>query len=246
MNPVPQSASALAPPPPVHVAIIMDGNGRWATSRGQPRTFGHRKGAEAVRRTIEAAVDLGISYLTLYGFSLENWKRPLTEITDLMGLLRLYLSREIDVLMKNSVRIRFIGDRSRLPADVNRLIEESETRTRANARLTLIVAMSYGSRQEIVAATRTMARAAAAGKLDPEKIDEDAFARHLETADVPDPDLVIRTSGEKRVSNFLLWQLAYSELIFIDTLWPDFARADLEEAIREFHRRERRYGATAG
>jgi undecaprenyl diphosphate synthase len=228
------------------VAIIMDGNGRWATSRGQPRTFGHRKGAEAVRRTIEAAVDLGISYLTLYGFSLENWKRPLTEIADLMGLLRLYLSREIDVLMKNGVRIRFIGDRSRLPADVNRLIEESETRTRANARLTLIVAMSYGSRQEIVAATRAMARAAAAGKLDPEKIDEDAFARHLETADVPDPDLVIRTSGEKRVSNFLLWQLAYSELIFIDTLWPDFARADLEEAIREFHRRERRYGATAG
>ncbi|HEY5607013.1 MAG TPA: isoprenyl transferase [Alphaproteobacteria bacterium] len=246
MNPVPQSASAAAPPPPVHVAIIMDGNGRWATSRGQPRTFGHRKGAEAVRRTIEAAVDLGISYLTLYGFSLENWKRPLAEIADLMGLLRLYLSREIDVLMKNGVRIRFIGDRSRLPADVNRLIEESETRTRANARLTLIVAMSYGSRQEIVAATRAMARAAAAGKLDPEKIDEDAFARHLETADVPDPDLVIRTSGEKRVSNFLLWQLAYSELIFIDTLWPDFARADLEEAIREFHRRERRYGATAG
>ena len=246
MNPVPQSASASAPPPPAHVAIIMDGNGRWATSRGQPRTFGHRKGAEAVRRTIEAAVDLGISYLTLYGFSLENWKRPLTEITDLMGLLRLYLSREIDVLMKNGVRIRFIGDRSRLPADVNRLIEESETRTRANARLTLIVAMSYGSRQEIVAAARAMARAAAAGKLDPEKIDEDAFARHLETADVPDPDLVIRTSGEKRVSNFLLWQLAYSELIFIDTLWPDFARADLEEAIREFHRRERRYGATAG
>jgi undecaprenyl diphosphate synthase len=148
--------------------------------------------------------------------------------------------------MKNGVRIRFIGDRSRLPADVNRLIEESEARTRANARLTLIVAMSYGSRQEIVAATRAMARAAATGKLDPEKIDEDAFARHLETADVPDPDLVIRTSGEKRVSNFLLWQLAYSELIFIDTLWPDFARADLEEAIREFHRRERRYGATAG
>src|SRR3954471_22782659 len=144
MNPVPQSASASALPPPAHVAIIMDGNGRWATSRGQPRTFGHRKGAEAVRRTIEAAVDLGISYLTLYGFSLENWKRPLTEITDLMGLLRLYLSREIDVLMKNGVRIRFIGDRSRLPADVNRLIEESETRTRTNARLTLIVAMSYG------------------------------------------------------------------------------------------------------
>jgi undecaprenyl diphosphate synthase len=246
MNPIPQSASTSAPPPPVHVAIIMDGNGRWAISRGQPRTFGHRKGAEAVRRTIEAAVDLGISYLTLYGFSLENWKRPLTEITDLMGLLRLYLSREIDVLMKNGVRIRFIGDRSRLPPDVNRLIEESETRTRANARLTLIVAMSYGSRQEIVAATRAMARAAAAGKLDPEKIDEDSFARHLETADVPDPDLVIRTSGEKRVSNFLLWQLAYSELIFIDTLWPDFARADLEDAIREFHRRERRYGATAG
>jgi len=244
MNSLPQSVSAL--PPPVHVAIIMDGNGRWATSRGQPRTFGHRRGAEAVRRTIEAAVDLGVSYLTLYGFSLENWKRPLTEITDLMGLLRLYLSREIDTLMKNGVRVRFIGDRSRLPVDISRLIEESEARTRANARLNLIVAMSYGSRQEIVSAARALAREAAAGKLDPEKIDEAAFARHLETADIPDPDVVIRTSGEKRVSNFLLWQLAYSELVFIDTLWPDFSRADLEEAIREFHRRERRYGATAG
>lgn len=244
MNSLPQSVSA--PPPPVHVAIIMDGNGRWAIRRGQPRTFGHRKGAEAVRRTIEAAADLGISYLTLYGFSLENWKRPMGEITDLMGLLRLYLSREIDTLMKHGVRVRFIGDRSRMPADIGSLIETAEARTRANVRLNLIVAMSYGSRQEIVAAARALAHAAAAGTLDPNKIDESALTRHLETADIPDPDVVIRTSGEKRVSNFLLWQLAYAELVFIDTLWPDFARADLEEAIREFHRRERRYGATAG
>jgi undecaprenyl diphosphate synthase len=148
--------------------------------------------------------------------------------------------------MKHGVRVRFIGDRSRLPEDVGALIETAEERTRANARLNLIVAMSYGSRQEIVAATRALARAAASGELDPEQIDENAFARHLETADIPDPDVVIRTSGEKRVSNFLLWQLAYAELVFIDTLWPDFARADLEEAIREFHRRERRYGAAAG
>lgn len=244
MNSLPQPISA--PPPPAHVAIIMDGNGRWAIRRGQPRTFGHRKGAEAVRRTIEAAADLGISYLTLYGFSLENWKRPMSEIADLMGLLRLYLSREIDTLMKHGVRVRFIGDRSRLPEDIGSLIESAEARTRANVRLNLIVAMSYGSRQEIVAATRALAQAAAAGTLDPDKIDESAFAHHLETAGIPDPDVVIRTSGEKRVSNFLLWQLAYAELVFIDTLWPDFARADLEEAIREFHRRERRYGATAG
>ena len=238
--------STAAPPLPVHVAIIMDGNGRWATSRGLPRTAGHRKGAEAVRRTIESAIDLGVSYLTLYGFSLENWKRPRTEVADLMGLLRLYLSREIGQLVQNGVRIRFIGDRSRLPGDIKQLMDEAEAETQANVRLNLIFAMSYGSRQEIVAASRALAREAAAGRLDPEDIDEGAFANRLETADIPDPDVVIRTSGEKRVSNFLLWQLAYAELVFIDTLWPDFGRSDLEEAIREFHRRERRYGATAG
>jgi undecaprenyl diphosphate synthase len=221
----------------------MDGNGRWAKCRGLPRVAGHRQGAEAVRRIVTAAVDLGVSYLTLYGFSVENWKRPRSEVTDLMGLLRLYLRREIDELLAKGVRIRFIGQRGMLPPDIVGLIEEAENRTRHNTKLNLIVALSYGARQEITTAARALARDAVAGKLDPDAIDEAVFAHHLETADVPDPDLLIRTSGEKRISNFLLWQLAYTELVFIDALWPDFSRRDLEEAIHEFHRRERRYGA---
>jgi len=236
------SPTDLAPSPPVHVGIIMDGNGRWAKARGLPRVAGHRQGAEAVRTAISTAVDLGISYLTLYGFSVENWKRPRSEVADLMGLLRLYLRREIDELFRKGVRIRFIGQRKMLAPDIVALIEEAEERTRSNAKLNLIVALSYGARQEITAAARTLAREVATGNIAPDAIDEEAFARHLETAGVPDPDLLIRTSGEKRVSNFLLWQLAYTELVFIDTLWPDFSRRDLEEAIHEFHRRERRYG----
>jgi undecaprenyl diphosphate synthase len=237
---------ADAPSPPAHVAIIMDGNGRWAKARGLPRSAGHTRGAEAVREAIKGAQALGISYLTLYGFSLENWKRPTSEINDLMALLRLYLRKEIAELDRNGVRIRFIGDRTRLDRDIIELIEGAERRTAANAGLTLVVAMSYGSRQEITAAARNLAAEAAAGRLDPADIDEEMFTGRLFTAGIPDPDLVIRTSGEKRVSNFLLWQLAYAELVFLDTLWPDFGRKDLEFAVEEFHRRERRYGATGG
>ncbi len=233
-----------APPPPVHVAIIMDGNGRWAKMRKMPRAAGHQRGAEAVRKTIRASVDLGISYLTLYGFSLENWKRPRSEIIDLMGLLRLYLRNEVDELDAEGVRIRFIGERERLADDIVTLIEMAEQRTVSNTRLHLTVALSYGGRQEITAAARRLARDVAAGRLDADEVDEAALARYLATADIPDPDLLIRTSGEKRVSNFLLWQSAYSELVFVDTLWPDFSRAELEDAVMEYHRRERRFGAT--
>ena len=237
---------ADAPPPPKHVAIIMDGNGRWAKARGLPRSAGHTRGAEAVREAIKGAQELGISYLTLYGFSLENWKRPMSEINDLMALLRLYLRKEINELDRNGVRIRFIGDRTRLERDIIDLIEGAERRTASNHGLTLVIALSYGSRQELTSAMRALATDVAAGRLDPAGIDESIIENRLFTAGIPDPDLVIRTSGEKRVSNFLLWQLAYAELVFLDTLWPEFGRKDLEFAVEEFHRRERRYGATGG
>ncbi len=240
MEALPSSADAR---PPLHVAIIMDGNGRWAKARGLPRTIGHQRGAEAVRRTVMGAVDLGISHLTLFGFSSENWKRPASEIDDLMALLRFYLRSEIAELDRNGVRIRVIGDRDRLADDIVSLIDDAETRTGANARLNLAVALSYGGRSEITRAARRLARAAIAGELAVDDIDEGAFARELLTVDMPDPDLVIRTSGEKRISNFLLWQSAYAELVFMDRLWPDFTKDDLEDAIREFHRRDRRYGA---
>lgn len=232
--------------PPAHVAIIMDGNGRWAQARGLPRIAGHRRGGEAVRRTVTAAGELGIPYLTLFGFSSENWKRPADEVDDLMGLLRHYLRGEVAELHRNNVRVRVIGDRERLAPDIVTLIENTEALTADNTGLNLSVALSYGGRAEIAGAARRIAEAAAAGRLDPVEIDETLFARYLLTADMPDPDLVIRTSGEQRLSNFLLWQTAYSEFVFIDTLWPDFARADLERALSEFHGRERRYGATAG
>ncbi|MHA1599940.1 MAG: isoprenyl transferase [Alphaproteobacteria bacterium] len=231
---------------PTHVAIIMDGNGRWARARGLPRVAGHRQGAEAVRRTVEAAVDLGISYLTLYGFSAENWKRPATEIDDLMGLLRRYLQAELKRLHKENIRLRVIGDRTRLPKDVARRIGDAEVLTQAGHRLNLTIAISYGGRQEILSAARTLARAAVAGQLDPDTIDETAFSAALSTAGIPDPDLLIRTSGEQRISNFLLWQSAYSELVFVDKLWPDFGKEDLADAVREFLKRDRRYGAAAG
>jgi len=230
-------------PPPIHVAIIMDGNGRWARARGLPRSAGHERGAEAVRRAVRGAAQLGVRYLTLYGFSSENWKRPAAEIGDLMSLLRFYLRSEISNLHREGVRIKVIGDRARLAPDIVALIEEAERLTGANAGLTLIMALSYGSRSEIAGAARELARDVAAGRLAPADIDEAAFARHLGTAGIPDPDLLIRTSGEQRLSNFLLWQSAYSELIFVDTLWPDFDKGDLERAIAEFHGRERRYGA---
>lgn len=221
----------------------MDGNGRWARARGLPRAAGHRQGSEAVRRTVAGAIELGISYLTLYGFSSENWKRPVSEVEDLMGLLRRYLQAEIAELHKKGIRLRVIGERSRLPRDIVRLIDDAETQTAGMDRLNLVMAISYGGRQDIAAAARRLAEEAAAGRLDPSAIDTRRVADALSTRGIPDPDLVIRTSGEKRISNFLLWQSAYSELVFVDKLWPDFGKEDLADAIREFQQRDRRYGA---
>jgi undecaprenyl diphosphate synthase len=224
----------------------MDGNGRWAKARGLPRTAGHRRGADAVREAVKSAVALGVSYLTLFGFSSENWRRPATEVDDLMGLLRLYLRSEVAELHKNGVRGRVIGDRTRFSGDIVELIEGAEALTRENRRLVLTVALSYGGRQDIVQAARNLASDVQAGKLTPAQIDEALFSNSLWTADMPDPDMVIRTSGERRVSNFLLWQSAYAEFVFLDTLWPDFSRSDFEYAIREYHGRERRYGTSRG
>lgn len=235
-----------SPPPPVHVAIIMDGNGRWAAARGLPRAAGHKRGAEAVKRAVEGAGKLGIRYLTLFSFSSENWRRPLAEITDLMMLLRHYLRHEVHFLHEHGIRFRSIGDRSRLDRDIVALIERTENETVQHSKLTLTIALNYGARAELAYAARRLAIEVAAGRLDAAQVDEDAVAANLYTADIPDPDLLIRTSGEKRISNFLLWQLAYAELIFLDTLWPDFTKQDLEDAVEEFHRRERRYGATSG
>ncbi|MGC2412938.1 MAG: isoprenyl transferase [Stellaceae bacterium] len=233
-------------PLPRHIAIIMDGNGRWAKARGLPRIAGHRRGAEALRRTLIAASELGIPYLTLFGFSSENWKRPQDEVGELMGLLRHYLRGEIAELHKNGVRLRVIGEIRRLSADLITLIANAETLTRDNRGINLTVALSYGGRAEIAAATRAIAAKVAEGSLNVGAVDEDLIAGHLFTADLPDPDLLIRTSGEQRISNFLLWQCAYAELVFTKTLWPDFGRSDLEEAIADYCGRERRYGASIG
>jgi undecaprenyl diphosphate synthase len=230
---------------PRHVAIIMDGNGRWANARGLPRTLGHRQGAEAVRRCVAGALEMGITFLTLFGFSSENWRRSNREVEDLMGLLRRYLQSEIAEFHKNGIRLRVIGQRDRLPQDIVRLIADAEARTAENQALDLIIAISYGGRQEIAATARRLAVAVAAGEITPDDIDEECFAAGLLTAGIPDPDLLIRTSGEQRLSNFLLWQSAYSEFIFVDKLWPDFDKGDLEAAVAEFRRRERRYGAAA-
>ena len=242
------SSAEDAPPRrlPRHVAIIMDGNGRWAQARGLPRIAGHRRGAEAVRRAVAGARDLGIPYLTLFGFSSENWRRPTTEIHDLMGLLRHYLFGEITELHRNGIRLKVIGDIGRLAPDIIALIEEAEALTRGNSAITLTMALSYGGRAEIVAAVRAIAAKVAGGSLVADAVDEDCLARHLFTAGLPDPDLLIRTSGEQRISNFLLWQCAYSELVFTKTLWPDFAKSDLDQAIDEYCGRERRYGAGVG
>jgi undecaprenyl diphosphate synthase len=239
-------AHKAVPPPPVHVAIIMDGNGRWAKQRSLPRTAGHRRGVEAVREIVKASVDIGIGYLTLFGFSSENWNRPRLEVDDLMGLLRFYLRSEIADLHRQGVRLRSIGNRARLAPDIVRLIEEAEERTRYNQRLNLTIALSYGGRDEIVRAMRLIAAEVAAGRLGADAIDEAAVGRYLFTAGLPDPDLVIRTSGEKRISNFLLWQSAYAEMVFDDCLWPDFGRENLRRAVEEYQRRERRYGTAVG
>ncbi len=239
-------SSSTTASPLAHVAIVMDGNGRWAKARGLPRTAGHKRGAEAVRRTVESAVELGIGYLTLFGFSSENWRRPLQEIDDLMGLLRLYLRAEVAALHENGVRLAVIGDRAKLAPDIVGMIEAAERLTCDNDKLTLVVALSYGGRQDIIQAARRLAEDAKAGRRAPQEIDEAAIGDCLWTAGIPDPDLVIRTSGERRLSNFLLWQSAYAEFVFLDTLWPDFGKADLEHAIEEFHGRERRYGTSRG
>ena len=232
--------------PPRHIAVIMDGNGRWAKARGLPRSAGHRKGVEAVRVLLEAAREMGVEYVTIFSFSSENWRRSEEEVGYLMQLLRFYLSSEIAKLHEAGVRLRVIGDRSRLAPDLAEMIGKAEAQTANNRRQTLVIALSYGSRQEIAMAARRLAEEAKAGVLDPAAIDEDVFGRYLYTCDIPDPDLIIRTSGEQRISNFLLWQAAYAEFVFIETLWPDFTKRDLEGAIDEFSRRERRFGTTDG
>ena len=233
-------------PPPEHIAIIMDGNGRWAEGQGLPRTIGHQRGADAVKKTVKGAIALGIQYLTLFGFSSENWKRPASEIKDLMGLLRFYLQKEIKELNKEGIRFKIIGDRNRLENDIVALIEDAESLTSGNTRLTLTIALNYGGRAEITSAVRRVAEEVEAGTLASGDIDETTIARRLYTADMPDPDLLIRTSGEERISNFMLWQLAYSELVFTGVLWPEFSGEHLEIAVMEFHSRNRRYGATGG
>jgi undecaprenyl diphosphate synthase len=241
---------ALTEPPggygiPRHVAIIMDGNGRWAAQRGLPRTEGHRRGVEALRRTVRAAGDLGISVLTIFSFSAENWTRPQSEIRDLMGLLRRFIRHDLADLHRSNVRVRIIGEREGLTPDIAGLLQEAEDLTCNNTGLLLVVAFNYGGRQEIARAARRAAADVAAGRVPAAEITSDLLARYLDAPDVPDPDVIIRTSGEQRLSNFLLWQAAYSELIFVPVYWPDFDRATFEGAIAEYHRRERRFGGLA-
>ena len=248
-QPLPVAASKGGPQPaepvplPRHVAVIMDGNGRWASARFLPRVAGHREGARAVRRTIEAAIQSGVEWLTIYAFSSENWQRPASEVLDLTGLLRNYLKNEIAELHSNGVRLHFIGDRTRFETDIGNALFDAERLTAGNTRLNLVVALSYGARDEIASAARSLAIAAKEGQIDPTDIDEAMLASSLSTAGMPDPDLVIRTSGEVRLSNFLLWQAAYAELVFMDVLWPDFGPAHFAEALAEYARRERRFGA---
>jgi undecaprenyl diphosphate synthase len=220
----------------------MDGNGRWAERRGLPRVAGHRAGAEAVRRALQAAADHGVEVLTLYAFSSENWRRSDEEIADLTGLMRFYLERELATLDKEGVRLKLIGDYSAFGADLVQRLEKAVERTAANSRLTLVIALNYGSRSEIVAAARTLATQAAAGVLDPEQVDEDAIEAQLQTHGLPGLDLLIRTSGEVRLSNFLLWQAAYAELLFLDILWPDFDEQAFRDALECFAARQRRFG----
>src|ERR1051325_9477085 len=227
---------------PRHVAIIMDGNGRWAAARGLPRAEGHRRGVEALRRTIRAAADIGISIVTIFSFSAENWSRPATEVVELMGLLRRFIRNDLAELHKSNVRVRIIGERQALDPDIGRLLVEAEELTKNNDGLTLFVAFNYGARQEIARATQRIAEQVAQGRLVPADITAEMFGDHLDAPDVPPPDLIIRTSGEQRLSNFLLWQSAYSELVFVPTYWPDFDRPALEAAIRDYQQRERRFG----
>jgi len=239
-----QAPNLAGPVPevPRHVAIIMDGNGRWAAARGLPRVEGHRRGVEALRKTVRAAGEIGIRCLTIFSFSSENWQRPASEVRDLMGLLRLFIRKDLAELHGNGVRVRVIGDRADLDPDIRRLLEEAEELTRANTNLLLVVAFNYGGRDEIARAVRRLAENVARGELAPGAITEELIGQHLDAPEIADPDLIIRTSGEQRLSNFLLWQAAYSELVFTPVYWPDFDRAALQSAIEEYRRRERRFG----
>jgi len=242
------SSDTANPTPPRcadHVAIIMDGNGRWATNRGWPRLVGHRKGAERVKEIVRCAPDLGIRWLTIYAFSTENWKRSTEEVVGLMTIFARYIEREADRLAAEGVRMRFIGDRTRLDARLRRLMDGIEARTASFSRLNLTVAINYGGRDEIARATRAIATLVAAGALRPDQVTDELIAAHLDTADLPDPDLVIRTSGETRTSNYLLWQTAYAEYEFTPTLWPDFTPDELARIVSRFGQRERRFGGVA-
>jgi undecaprenyl diphosphate synthase len=238
----PTTAPTAAFGAPRHVAIIMDGNGRWAAARGLPRSEGHRRGVEALRKTVRAAGELGIAVLTIFSFSSENWLRPPAEIRELMGLLRRFIRHDLAELHGNNVKVRVIGDREGLDPDIRRLLEEAEELTRQNDGLILVVAFNYGARQEIARATRRIVEDVARGAITPEAITAELIASHLDAPDLPDPDVIIRTSGEQRLSNFLLWQAAYSELVFVPIYWPDFDRSALETALAEYRRRERRFG----
>jgi undecaprenyl diphosphate synthase len=236
------SQAAAGTSVPRHVAIIMDGNGRWAAARGLPRAEGHRRGVEALRRTIRAAGEIGIEVITIFSFSSENWSRPPSEVGELMGLLRRFVRNDLAELHKSGVRVRIFGARDGLDPDIGRLLLEAEELTKDNKNLTLVVAFNYGARQEIARAAKRIATEVAAGRMTLDDVDVPAVSRFLDAPDLPDPDLVIRTSGEQRISNFLLWQSAYSELVFLPIYWPDFDRAALEGAIREYQQRERRFG----
>ena len=229
-----------------HVAIIMDGNRRWARAKGMPALFGHQRGAEAVRRTVESCRELNIPYLTLFAFSSENWFRPENEVKELMNLLRFYIRRELNELTRNGVQLRFLGEINEMAPDIVDLLRDAEEKTRHNSALVMTIALNYGSRRELALGAKRLAERVAAGELNPADIDEDCFGASLNSLDLPDPDLLIRTSGEKRVSNFLLWQMAYTEFVFLDINWPDFDKTQLELAIAEFQQRDRRYGASSG
>ena len=235
-----------SPGTPTHVAIIMDGNGRWAKQRGLPRVEGHRRGVEAVRRAVRSAIEFGLPFLTIYSFSSENWSRPAEEISDLMGLLKRFIRNDLADLHANNVRIRIIGARSNLTSDISVLLTEAEEITKDNTGLTLVVAFNYGARQEIVETARRLVADALAGKIGAADVDEAALAARLDTSGIPDPDLIIRTSGEQRLSNFLLWQSAYAELVFLPMHWPDFDQAAFQSALALYAARERRFGGTTG
>jgi undecaprenyl diphosphate synthase len=250
------SASGLRPAPPqdtapaqkgggaAHVAIIMDGNGRWAKQRGLPRSLGHREGVQALKRTVEGAPSLGVDRLTVFGFSTENWSRPAGEVGELMGLMKAYVSSDLERLHRAGVRIRILGRRAGLPSDILQVIERAEARTAANTRFNLQVAFNYGGQADILDAARAFAEAVKAGKANPQDLNSSTFEDHLSTAGLPPPDLIIRTSGEQRLSNFLLWEAAYAEFVFQDVLWPDYGPEHLSQALEAFRRRDRRYGGS--